>query len=136
MLYTENVKEALIVANEKLKNTISVYGVPEMVHCVETLLRLKTEEEIIVSLIMNTDVNKFNENKKIKSALKLLRKNYNNIDDYVESIKANTIARNVLIARYSHLIMTGLPTESEIAILRKARATLLEANVAEFTERN
>lgn len=144
MYFSENVKDAMFLANAMYVGTFDKAGYPYIYHCISVAEKQVSEDETVVALLHDiiedekiklSDLT-FNEN--VKNALvAITRRKGEKYFDYINRLKTNEIARYVKIADLNHNLQNRgyeIPTSLRERY-EKARAILLQENVNEFTKR-
>lgn len=101
MIYSEKIKETMILSNEYALSKFDEIGFPLCEHIYEVANFLLSEDQIVVALLFEfvneegffNKISNFNFNDNVVSALKC----FINGDDYLEKIKHNEIASKILV---------------------------------------
>lgn len=101
-------ESAILIAIKAHQNQVDKGGLPYILHPLRIMIKMQTDEEMIVALLHDVvedseislkDISKYEFDKKIMSALKVLTYSTNqNYEDYIKKISKNKLARKIKIA--------------------------------------
>ncbi|MCH7974919.1 MAG: GTP pyrophosphokinase [Bacteroidetes bacterium] len=101
-------ESAILIAIKAHQNQIDKGGSPYILHPLRIMIKMQTDEEMIVALLHDVmedskislkDISKYEFNKKIMSALKDLTYSTDiNYEDYIKKISKNKLARKIKLA--------------------------------------
>ncbi len=101
-------ESAVLIAIKAHQNQIDKGGLPYILHPLRIMIKMQTDEEMIVAMLHDVvedskislkDISKYEFDKKIISALKVLTySTVQNYEDYIKKISKNKLARKIKIA--------------------------------------
>ncbi|HED37191.1 MAG TPA: GTP pyrophosphokinase [Ignavibacteria bacterium] len=101
-------ESAVLIAIKAHQNQIDKGGLPYILHPLRIMIKMQTDEEMIVAMLHDVvedskislkDISKYEFDKKIMSALKVLTYSTDqNYEDYIKKISKNKLASKIKIA--------------------------------------